>query len=124
MELKDFVSATLREIIDGVLDAQNYVAEKQIPARVNPVKDGSRMHLGRRMPTQTRTRQNIEFDVAVTTAEGAERKGGAGVFVASFGFGGSAKDERSSQSAARVKFSVPVILPADGWSAADKTEGQ
>jgi hypothetical protein len=58
----------------------------------------------------------LEFDVAVTAAEGSEKKGGIGIVVGSFGIGGQKASNISSQSVSRIKFSVPVPLPFEDES--------
>src|SRR5260370_33921195 len=93
MELKDFVSRTITDIIEGVREAQ---AAAGSDAYVNP-------GIGREI---------VEFDVALTVTEAAEKKGGGGITVAGFlkaeGGGGSSS---SNSSISRVKFSVAVKLP-------------
>ena len=53
----------------------------------------------------------IEFDVAVTTTEGTETKGGIGVFVVAVGLGSQGKSDATNSSSSRIKFSVPIFLP-------------
>ena len=111
MKLQEFVSETLKEIIAGVKQAQDYAVSQD--AKVNPsakhvgdiksqilVDSDSLEHL-----------QKVEFDVAVTSSEGSETKGGAGIFVAAIGMGVQGKTDTSSNTVSRVKFSVPIALP-------------
>lgn len=111
MELKDFVSATLRSIIDGVKDAQDHAAKSG--ARINPLGLHSRDL--KRIPLFERETKNIlreiEFDVAVTTTEGTQSKGGIGIFVGSVGVGAQGQSEAANSTVSRIKFSVPVLLP-------------
>lgn len=99
MKLQDFVSETLKEIIDGVLAAQRYAASKN--ARINP---GS--------PVRRESQQHVEFDVAVTTTEGTETKGGIGVFVGPVGLGSQGRTDNTNSSVSRIKFSIKVELPS------------
>jgi len=63
-------------------------------------------------PTEDTYSSYIEFDVAVTVTEGAERKGGIGVAAGIFAIGGQGKTETQSGTVSRIKFSVPVMLPS------------
>jgi len=106
MELREFVSATLVEIVRGVRDAQRAVKAEKIPSAINP---GSRGREG-----MLYARKEVEFDVAITATEGSESKSGIGVVVASVGIGAQRKSGASSESVSRIKFAVPVILPTEG----------
>lgn len=70
MELKDFVSATLKQIIEGVKDAQEFALEND--ASINPTRSGSTIEGSsvtndmRTVGTKIYQLQDIEFDVAVT----------------------------------------------------------
>jgi len=123
MKLQDFVSETLKEIIDGVRVSQDYAQGKG--GRVNP---SHLTHIGGKPYSElwdheTGTKpQVIEFDVAVTAIEGKETKGSIGVFVGPVGIGTQGKSDSSSSSISRIKFSVPVILPAHDWKGSQKTK--
>ncbi len=108
MDVKDFISESLRQIIDGVKDAQKH-AEKN-GAYVSP--DVSRYVDD---PAYTKS-QNIEFDIAVTSQESSE-KGGKGGLKIPIPFvdveaGAEAKSGRTNGSISRIKFEVAVKLPA------------
>lgn len=99
MELKDFVSATIQQIIEGVAEAQNYVKKEKINAVVN-----AQVGLKRE--------KTIEFDIAVTVNESKSTSAGGGISVASIiNAGGKKQTENVEQSISRVKFSVDVLLP-------------
>jgi hypothetical protein len=103
VKLKDFVTETLKEIFDGVVDAQEYCSR---------TGSGGEVASGTRYKTRDGTAaQSIEFDVAVTTTEGTETKGGIGVFVGPVGLGSQGKSDASNTSVSRIKFSVPVVFP-------------
>lgn len=54
----------------------------------------------------------IDFDVAVTVTEKAEKEGGAAISVAGvFGLGGKASAASETSSISRIKFSVPIVYP-------------
>lgn len=115
MELKEFVSESLKQIIDGVIDAQTYAQSKGasiIPSRMvyahagnNPViRSDLRGDL--KKPVQI-----MEFDVAVTVTQAGEAKAGLGIFSGVLGIGGQAKFEDGNVVANRIKFSVPFLFP-------------
>lgn len=98
MELQDFIAETLKEIISGVRRAQESAID--LGAKINP-RGGSIVEM-----------RNVQFDVAVSTSEGAEKKGGIGVFVGPVGSVGSQdQSDLASSSMSRIKFSVPLKLP-------------
>jgi hypothetical protein len=111
MELKDFVSETLRQIFGGVKEAQAFAVEHG--GKVVPEKIAFRTDQGLQLwDKQDGTPiQMIEFDVAVTTTEGTATKGGVGVFVGAMGVGSQGQSNASNQSVSRIKFTVPVQFP-------------
>jgi hypothetical protein len=111
VELKDFVSETLRQIIGGVREAQKLAAEhggKVVPDKIAFRTDQGLQLWDKRDGTPI---QMIEFDVAVTTTEGTTTKGGVGVFVGPVGLGSQGQSNASNQSISRIKFCVPIALP-------------
>ena len=117
MELRDFVAQSLKQIMEAVAEAQEHA--ERLGGYVVPL-----------MPVMGRTRgapadhrvvgakhataeiQSIEFDVAVTAAEGKTAGGEGGLKVAGmFSAGGTAKRESTTESVSRIRFTVPVILP-------------
>lgn len=115
MELQIFVAETLKQIIDGVVDAQVHAKKKG--AVVNPagriVSDWmSRKETKVRETDDPARGQSIEFDVAVTAGEGTQKKGGLGIIVGPVALGGQGQATANNQSVSRVKFAVPILLPA------------
>jgi len=109
MELKDFVSETLKQIIDGVTAAQEYA--QGMGARVAPSMD----RIG---PSSKHTVehgsgaaiQDVDFDVVVTTSEAGGKEGSLGIFVGPVGLGAKGKSESASSAESRIKFSIPLML--------------
>ena len=98
MELQNFIEETLKQIVSGVRGAQESAFE--LGAKINP-RGGSVVEM-----------RNVHFDVAVSTSEGTETKGGISVFVGPVGSVGSQdQSDVASSSISRIKFSVPVKLP-------------
>jgi hypothetical protein len=98
MELKDFLSRALVELVQGIREAQDKVAD--LGALVSP-----------EMMAGTSTIQEVEFDLEVTTSEGEATKGGLGIFVGALGVGAQGKTESRSGSVGRMRFKVPVSYP-------------
>jgi hypothetical protein len=109
MELHEFVTETLAQIVTGVSDAQERC--KGTGARINPASrhtgTGYRLMAG----SGGASLDEVEFDIALTKTEGTAAKGGIGVLLGSVGIGGQAKSERSDRLANRIKFKVPLMLP-------------
>ena len=112
MNLQDFVAQALSQIIEGVVAAQD-AAEKR-GAKVNPLLTGTTESLSSQglLWSGDDTAQVVHFDVALTTTEGTGTKGGIGVFVGAVALGSAGQSRNEATSVSRVKFSVPLTLPA------------
>lgn len=111
MELQDFVAETLKQIIDGVIAAQTYAAEKG--ARVNPPID-FRSNEGGLLMWEKGFNQpihSVDFDVAVTAKEGTKTQGGISVLVGALGLKATGQSEESAHKLNRIRFSIPIGLP-------------
>ncbi|MCO6389439.1 hypothetical protein GTW25_00140 [Aliihoeflea aestuarii] len=111
MELKDFVSQSIREIIAGIVEAQSADQGDLVNANSLSAASGGNLFNAGTHGVFTR----IDFDVAVT----AEVSGSAGAGLKVFGLGAEAAADRKHTGANRLTFSVPVRLP-DG----DATKGE
>ena len=104
MDLKEFVSETLKEIIAGVKDAQEYAKENG--ACVNPTEFGTLAkpeHVIDMGDGKLSIVQSISFDICVSDKRTKSGKGG--IEIVSGGYEGTKATEN------RVKFSVAVALP-------------
>ena len=109
MELETFVAETLRQIVKGVRTAQQ--SEDCKGSYINP--GGKVVNVDGSFHSSSPPKPcNIEFDVAVTAVEGTEKKGGIGVVAGVFGIGGQSASNMTNSSVSRIKFGVPVVLPA------------
>jgi len=100
MELKDFVSQTLVEIVEGVRDAQGKTEGcSSKTSYVAPAEVGNKLV------------QTVSFDVAVTTVDSTSTKGGIGVFVGPVALGSQGKSDAQNSSLSRIKFEVPLRFP-------------
>lgn len=113
MELKDFVSQTCKQIIDGVVSAQEYANKKG--AVINPMglvlENGSSRVEQNYRDAAYLDPQTIDFDIAVTTSEGGEAKAGIGVFVGPIGVGTQGRIEEGNMKVNQIKFSIPIVFP-------------
>jgi len=114
MELRDFVAESLKQVVDGIVNAQEYSAEKG--ALINPKGMVNAPNTGLIVTHNLGSGQYpipriIEFDVAVTVSEGMEAKAGIGVFAGALGLGTQAKLEDGNLSVSRIRFSIPVLFP-------------
>lgn len=106
MELQKFIAEILKAYITGVKEAQIYAAEND--AKINPSM--KRDSIVRESQDNTEV-LDVEFDVAVTSSEGSEARGGIGIMVAYLGMGAQAKTDTTSREISRIKFKIPVALP-------------
>jgi len=111
LDLHEFVTEVLSQIVEGVRDAQTRA--KNHGAEVNPhlttsadlaVKHGILIASGA-------AAQLVQFDVALTTKEGTDTKGGIGVVAGIFALGSSVQSHAENSAVSRVKFVVPLVLP-------------
>lgn len=113
MNLKDFIKASLIDIVSAVKETQETVKEY---ATISPlVTDGDTWHAVR-MKDGIANVSNIEFDVAVTTESNSDAQNGinAGIKVAgvfNMGLGSKGAASETAQNISRIRFSIPVLLP-------------
>ncbi|MFN3019312.1 hypothetical protein ACK1CN_25570 [Vibrio coralliilyticus] len=110
MQLNEFVSETLKQVIDGVASAQEYGRSKNAninpsSARMDSKASGYSFCLQTGIPLQ-----DVEFDVAVTVSESnMATDGDKSVGAISVSAASSSTSQNSSVS--RIKFKVPILLP-------------
>jgi hypothetical protein len=110
IELRDFVAETIKQVIDGVVNAQEYAKEKR--AVVNPKLNYHNQNQDLLVDVATgQPTRSISFNVAVTAAEGTKTQGGIAVFTGMLGLGSKGQSEKSNETVNRIQFSVPVFLP-------------
>lgn len=112
MELNRFVAETLVEIVDGVVKAQEATTESG--AQVNPANAKAAAGDIYDRATENGYISRVDFEVALTSAEGTEGKGGIGVMFCGIGIGGNEKTDTRNVSVTNVRFSIPVIFPKSG----------
>jgi Trypsin-co-occurring domain 2 len=102
MNVKTFISETLRQIVEGIHEAQTADGGTTVNTRlVSGTPGGHLVHDGRNMFTR------VDFDIAISAETSGGGKGSLRVWIASAEGGG----EQKSESANRIRFSIPVQLP-------------
>ena len=111
MKLEEFVSETLKQVLSGILTAQEHAAENG--GLICPLHLPMRDKAGELYSVTFRTdrEQMIEFDVAITTTDGAKTGGGIGIFVGPVGVGAKGESTKGLEHVSRVRFSVPIVFP-------------
>ena len=111
MDLQDFVSQTLVQIISGVKNAQ--IEAKNLGAEVSPHLSGNITELGKQgfLWASGSAAQIVQFDVALIVTEGTGTKGGIGVFSGAVNLGSTGQSKTETSSVSHVKFSIPLTLP-------------
>ena len=104
MELRNFISQTLKDIVGGIQDAQSEISDGEIVPKLNETNFS---HLASGLTSY----QTVDFELSVTTIEkeGSEAK----LSVVAAVIGGHVKGDSSNSSdhVAKLAFKVPVKLP-------------
>jgi len=116
MRLGDFISQTMKEIIDGVSKAQQYASDNGAeinPPHVNYSESKKAFHIiqGLSGPDQAPMLTPIDFDVLLAIKEDDSLETGIGVFAAAFGIGVKGKDQDTSELSHRIRFQILARLP-------------
>jgi hypothetical protein len=112
-EANEFISDTLKSIIKGVKDSQDFA--KEHGARINPhvgkwdVEKSLTTYYGKE--EGARGISTIDFDIAVTASNSQESGGEGGINVFSVKLGGKLSDAEKNETVSRIKFSLNVVLP-------------
>lgn len=110
MELREFVTTALSDLLHGIRDAQ---ATPEIGALVSP-----QSVRGVIVPIDSGVVQQpegyttvIKFDVAVTAETTDSAKGGGGIKIAVMNVGAEGQVASRNATVSRIQFSVPIVLP-------------
>lgn len=99
MELKTFIAETIKEIIDGIAQAQDDIITKY------PYSERGYVEIGN-------DNQNaIKFDISVTSSESNEAKGDAGIRIKVVNFGVNGKVNTQNSAENKISFTIPVVFP-------------
>ena len=108
MDLQDFVSSTLVQIIRGIVSARDELDDTG--AVVCPLwytRPDERTPVG----SKHNAIHDVEFDVAVTVEEDKEGDVGGTLKIPFASVGAKARESSASASVSRVRFTVPVQYP-------------
>jgi hypothetical protein len=109
MQLDTFISETLKAIIKGIKDSQDFAKENG--GVINP----KRTYAGSRQVTKLKDGERfihtIDFDIAVTASNEQQNGVNGGITVFGIGLGAKIADKEVSQTISRIKFNVDVSLP-------------
>lgn len=112
MNLREFVSTVLQEVVAGVEDAQSSVKGD---SEVNPhIWMAQRADANKQKILESNNGKwihMVEFDVAVTVAESTGTKGGIGLVVGPVALGSQGASNAQSSTVSRIKFEVPIAFP-------------
>jgi hypothetical protein len=121
MELNTFIEESLKQLIQGVKNAQKATLPPSKNARdsalINPdiMYSADSAPKGKYYATIDRNLVIfVDFDIAVTTDYKDEAKGGLGIKVFGIGIGTGGSSAESGSTLSRIKFQVPIILPKSG----------
>lgn len=111
MELKEFVSLALQQIVAGIAEAQNVTEGGEINPKIWRSQREAAVKLKILESNAGRWIHLVEFDVAVTVAEGTATKSGMGLLVGALTLGTSGQSTNQNSTVSRIKFEVPVAWP-------------
>jgi len=112
MNLKEFISETLEQIISGVSDAQtNLPGDGEVNPHIWMAQRGDAAKHKILESNSGKWIHLVKFDVAVTVAEGSDTKGGIGLFVGPVTLGSSGGSKLENSSVNRIQFEIPVAYP-------------
>ena len=108
MDLKDFVVSAIRDISQGVSEADSAI--KEIGGLVNP---GTHRSDGNNSTDFVFPRTTLNFDIAVSATENSATAGGlkAKIVVVEASLG--AEKKATNETVSRLTFSIDVVLPSD-----------
>ncbi|TAL75011.1 MAG: hypothetical protein EPN56_00795 [Rhodanobacter sp.] len=111
MNLQDFIRTALTDIVVGVAEASS-------SANGHGASIGSMKLYGWTKENKILTDEGghpvatVEFDIALTEANSKDTKGGIGVYLGAVGLGSQGASHGEASVHSRIKFSVPIVLPA------------
>jgi hypothetical protein len=116
MELKEFITETLSQIIDGVSEVQEKYRDKNVlicPDDIQGANGDYHIEDSRCYEYYTRKTkvQFIDMDIAITVTEKDGNKSGIGI--AKFiNAGISSENIQQNESVSKINFSIPIVLPS------------
>ena len=111
MELEQFVTVTLTQIMSGIKTAMSKVEEQG--GKINPTISIRGDHKGHLTGSKISplSIESVQFDVALTVSEGTGSTAGIAVVAGIFGGGARGTSSEETSQVSRVKFAIPVQWP-------------
>ena len=110
IQLEDFVSESLNQIIKAVIKSQKYA--ETVDAKINPAIELREIKGENYFRDSTmKYGQFIEFDIAVSASKGKNENEKNGVSVIQIGLSKIWNKSISESKISRIKFSIPIVLP-------------
>ena len=112
MELKEFITQTLININQGIIDAQEQTKDSGLiinPKNFRKRGDNTYEQYGGN-PAQV---QDIEFNIVVNVAEGNNAKIAVGVVTGILSGGASNTNQNNNSTQTTIKFNLPVQFPSN-----------
>lgn len=114
MELKDFISNTLTQIVEGVVASQDRFHE--LGGVINP---HGFQHVSENIPHgEVKSIKgsvymlcDVQFEVSLTSDNSTNSSSGIAVLFGAFSLGGKTADDNRQASLNRIKFNIPILLP-------------
>jgi hypothetical protein len=117
MDLRNFIKETLVQIAQGIddaskaLDGSTAIVNPRSVAGAHGTNDTKVYGYLAEDKEYRKAVQAINFDVAISVAQGTETKGGVGLVVGPVVLGSQGKSDASNTSHSRIQFTVPMVLP-------------
>lgn len=111
MELKDFISASLEGIADGIIESSIKLSDKGF------IVSPSIGRLNDRVESSASIVHNIEFNVFVEESNENKKAGKACIKV----FSADINTKREGKQGTSLSFKIPVIYPQNYFSLSEKT---
>ena len=110
MELKDFISETLTQIIQGVEEAQLNTKDSGgfISPYVRTTFEAKHMVA---VTTDQTPVHLVNFDVSLEATDGTGTKGGIGVVTGLLSAGSQGQSNKSNLASHKISFNIPISLP-------------
>lgn len=112
MDIQEFVSTVLIDIVRGLNIAGEELSKSDSGAVLNPMLSQEGWAETRKGHQGSRRIQQVEMSIAVTVSDSSGEGGKVGISVAGFSAElNSAKSSTSNSSISTVKFTVPIAFP-------------
>lgn len=114
IELKDFISETIKQIAMGIETASKECADYDVIINPNITIGSSGDYCIPREPEHVhiqRRVQSLDMEISVVVSESKEKQGKAQIGISSIGAGINRSNNTQSANENKVRFSIPICLP-------------